>query len=197
MKIGKRLISSLLSIVMVLSLVWTPVYATGKLVVKAESDKGIVHKGDTFTISVKVGGTSEQIGAMQVKLVYDKTKVSFQSGNNGEFGEKFTSQKTVTDQDDGTETYVSGAYAVNDEALNNENESVLFTATFSVLVDEAGNITPELRVEDVYDGSYNSLVVDMVQTDVTIPKPPITSVTASVEKPEAGKALVAAGPKLG
>ena len=171
---------------MVLSLVWTPVYATGKLVVKAESDKGIVHKGDTFTISVKVGGTSEQIGAMQVKLVYDKTKVSFQSGNNGEFGEKFTSQKTVTDQDDGAETYVSGAYAVNDEALNNENESVLFTATFSVLVDEAGNITPELRVEDVYDGDYNSIGVDMVQTTVTITSATSNELPVTIAKPVTG-----------
>ena len=189
MKATKRLMSLFLVLAMLLSTLCIPAFATGSLSVTATSDKETVTKDDTFTITVKVGATAEKIGAMQVRLVYDDTKLEYQSSANGEFGNKFTSLKSVTNEKTSTSTYVDGIYAVNDEALENTSESVLYTATFKVLTDVPGSVAPTLTVESCYDGEYGSFTVNTTQPVVTIPKAPITSVTASVEAPVKGVEL--------
>ena len=159
----KRILAFVLALVLAFSLM-VPAFGAGDIRVTATSDKAQVQKGDTFTITVKVGA-ADDLFAMQVQLKYDNTKLEYVSSTVGALGSKFTSQKTVTNED----TYIDGSFACNDDALKNASESVLYTVTFKVLTDKAGSIAPTLVADDVFDGSYKAFNVSAVQPVVGIP----------------------------
>lgn len=183
----KKTLAFILSLVMVLALL-TPAFAAGNVTVTAVSDKQIVHKNDTFTVTVKVGKADNVLSA-NMKLNYDKAKLEYVSSTVGEFGNKFANQKSVSDQVASTGNYVYGLFANDDEGLNNNSESVLFTVTFKVLTEEAGSVAPVLADVAMGDGDYGYFTVSMVQATVSIPKPAITSVDVNVAAPVKGEAF--------
>ena len=94
MKSMKKILSLFLAMAIMFSTLCIPAYASGsKMVLTAESSVATVEKDDEVTITVKVGASAQAIGAMQVQLVYDDTKLEYVKSENGELGNKFTSQR--------------------------------------------------------------------------------------------------------
>ena len=166
MKTLKRSISLFLVMAIMFTNLYMPIIATGNnMTITATSSADKLNKDETFTITVTVGPTTQAIGAMQIQLEYDPAKIEYQSSANGELGNKFTSQKSVTNEG----TYVDAMYAVNDEAIANEENSVLFTATFKILTAASENVTPTLKVggDIIYDGDYAEIPYTLVDATVT------------------------------
>ena len=174
----KRLLSLVLSLVMVLALL-VPTYAEDNITVTATSDKSTVQKGDTFTITVKVGAATNKIAAIQVQLEYDNTKLKVASIQNGALANKFNGE--VTDE----ETYIDAGLYVNGNAVENSAESTLFTVSFEVLTDKGGSVAPKLVVKKVNDASIPAKQYDVSATQPTVSVPyAVTgvSVTAAGDK---------------
>ena len=183
-KTKKRILSVFLTLAMIITGMSVSAFASDNMTIVAESDKATVYKDDTFTITVKVGATTQAIGAMQIQLVYDETKLEYQSSALGELGNKFTSQKSVTDEHTSTEDYVDGMFVVNDAAIPNSAESVLFNVTFKALKDADESVAPLLRVVDdvIYDGDYNEIPFSLTQATVATAKKPVAVTGITIDE---------------
>ena len=205
MRIMKRILALLLSLTMLMSLLIVPANAADEdVVLKITPDKTSINTATaqdvTYTVSVEVKDSSVKIGGMQFTLdapsgvtvptiYYEgfwtneeqlKTKSQYGVVKSGIFE---TFEYTFP-------THIFIASGTTEDRNLHENAEIM-----KIKVSVAENTTGPLNftaknVEFAkVDGGAEKWTYRIETTPVTITKAPIESVTASVEKPEAGKKL--------
>lgn len=208
----KKLMAMILTLAMVMSLCVAPASAAGSgVAITITSDKASVDTatGDavvTYTVKAKVTDTALKVGSLtitlepsagltladkdedtdsafyyqeNVALKYDKTY-----NKTGIFAAEFSYAPL-------TKTFVAVG-TTNDRNLNSTHgEVVLMTIMGKIAKGTTGSVTLKTTQHSYGEpsGASASVDCDVTPATVTITKAPIASVTASVEKPEAGKKL--------
>ena len=166
MKTIKKYGSFLLAIIMILTQLHAFSYAsTGNdLVITSISNVTQLNKDENFTITVNISPIVLGIGAIQIKMNYDSSKIEYLGSENGELGNKFTFQKSVTNEG----SYIDASYMCDDEVVENSTIGILFTVSFKVVTENFENVAPVLTVDDVlvYDGDYVEIPFTIVNTNV-------------------------------
>lgn len=145
-----------------------------------------VRDGDQIKTTVKIGPHTD-MGAINFTLNYDSSKLTL-SGNPA--GQNFLSGAII-----GTVTPGKITPTWHDiNATSSATEIPILTATFDVVAGQSGSAVFTIDSISITDksGDEESTLPgagSVTTTSVTIPKAPIASVTASVNKPVAGQAL--------
>lgn len=195
----KRILSVLLAFAMIFALMPTALAAPTTYQV-VTVDKTTVQAGETVNVKVTLPNISETAGSFTVSLNFDKTLFEVT---------KFSSVPFLTATDgDGEPAYVSPVKGTKDSS--NENGSLDVNAAYIFNTMEVAGVTvidATLKAKasgtaafsfttfEITKSESGSTVWIVKDTDleappsVTIPKAPITSVTASVDAPVKGQAL--------
>ena len=207
MRIMKRILALLLSLTMLMSLLIVPANAAGEdVVLKITPDKTSINTATaqdvTYTVSVEVKDSSVKIGGIQFTLDAPSGMTIPTTLNADNFQINSSELKLVKDEYDNVtggifdtfgytkDTYTFIAVGTTEDRNLHENAEIM-----KIKVSVAENTTGSLNftaknVEFAkVDGGAEKWTYRIDTTPVTITKAPITSVTASVEKPVAGKAL--------
>ena len=191
----KRILAVILSLMMVFTTLGTVTFAAGGATnVSFTVDKTTAAVGDTITVTLSNGAMT--VESFTCGFTFDLTKLECKSisGPNSSMPKVFylTNNETNFPQ---TATAVSDVSTSNNQGTvgiafagttdTTYKAGVLLTATFEVKATGDAAFT---LYEDT--GGTDRFKSDAIVTKtVSIAKAPISSVTASVEKPEAGKAL--------
>ena len=208
----KRICAGLLAIMMLMSFLTVSAFAATPAGMEVTTDGESIDKlkaGDTVTVKLTLPVMDKLAGA-QIELGFDKSSFEFQ-------------EKTQYDEDLGTDVKVinTGLNKWNPTITDKGNANTTGTVAFNVVGTANRKITTEgfnlLTIEfKVLDGASGSAqfsvnlfnlgyidsehraqpITDVTapsSTTVTIPKAPIASVTASVNKPVAGQPLATTG----
>ena len=184
----KRIISLIMVLVMMLTFIPTTVFAAEPyappLKISAE------YAGGKVTVTVKADAYSSCMGA-QVDFNFPDDKLSATKEDivcSGVLEGATINVKNTTP----TGKAISAAWA-GSSARQSDAEETILTVTFSVIDGQTGDCNFEIikyTFTDGIEGEIETLPAGSIgTTTVTIPKAPISSVTASVEKPVAGQAL--------
>lgn len=207
----KRILALLLSLTMLMSLLIVPANAAGEdVVLKITPDKTSINTATaqdvTYTISIEVKDSSVKIGGIQFTLDAPSGMTIPTTLNADNFQINSSELKLVKDEYDNVtggifdtfgytkDTYTFIAVGTTEDRNLHENAEIM-----KIKVSVAENTTGSLNftaknVEFAkVDGGAEKWTYRIDTTPVTITKAPISSVTASVENPEAGKALDFAG----
>ena len=172
---------------MVLAFIPTTVFAVEKYAppLKISAD----YADGKITVTVKAEAYSNCMGA-QVDFSFPTDKLSVTEENivcSGVLESATKNVKTIP-----TGKAISAAWD-DSSPRQSDTEETLMTVTFSVIDGQTGVCNFEIIKYTFTDGDEGEIQVlpagSIGTTSVTIPKAPITSVTASVKKPEAGKKL--------
>ena len=214
----KKLMAIILTLAMVMSLCVVPASAAGSgVAITITPDKSSVDTatGDavvTYTVKAKVTDPNLKVGAMTIildpgtglKLAEETKKKNpdfYYQANAAkyQYNEETNDTgifETVFNYAPKTKTFVASG-TTNDRNLNSTHgEIVLMTIMGKIAKGTTGSVTLEASTANYGDpsGEASSIVnCDVPPATVTITKAPISSVTASVEKPVAGQALDFAG----
>lgn len=203
----KRILALLLSLTMLMSLLIVPANAAGEdVVLKITPDKTSINTATaqdvTYTVSVEVKDSSVKIGGIQFTLDAPSGMTIPTTLNADNFQINSSELKLVKDEYDNVtggifdtfgytkDTYTFIAVGTTEDRNLHENAEIM-----KIKVSVAENTTGSLNftaknVEFAkVDGGAEKWTYRIDTTPVTITKAPITSVTASVEKPVTGKAL--------
>ena len=184
----KRIISSIMVLVMMLTFIPTTVFAADTyappLKISAEYADGKV------TVTVKADAYSGCMGA-QVDFNFPDDKLSATKEDivcSGVLEGATTNVKNTTP----TGKAISAAWA-GSSARQSDAEETILTVTFSVIDGQTGDCNFEIikyTFTDGIEGEIETLPAGSIGTaSVTIPKAPITSVTAKVDAPQKGVEL--------
>ena len=210
----KKLMAMILTLAMVMSLCVVPASAAGSgVTITITPDKSSVDTatGDavvTYTVKAKVTDPNLKVGAMTIildpgtglKLAEETKKKNpdfYYQANAAkyQYNEETNDTgifETVFNYAPKTKTFVASG-TTNDRNLNSTHgEIVLMTIMGKIAKGTTGSVTLGASTANYGDpsGEASSIVnCDVPPATVTITKAPITSVSASVEKPVAGKAL--------
>ena len=212
----KKLMAIILTIAIVMSLCVVPASAAGSgVTITITPDKESVDTttGDavvTYTVKAKVTDPHLKVGSLTITLDPGAglTLAEKMKKDDSVFFYQTTSKQYKYDEETGTgifdvkfnyapltKTFVA-AGTTNDRNLNSTHgEIVLMTIMGKIAQGTTGSVTLNTSQHSYGEPSGSTASVDCVVTPatVTILKAPISSVTASVEKPVAGKALDFAG----
>ena len=202
----KRILAVILSLMMVFTTLGTVTFAAGGSPnVSFTVDKTTAAVGDTITVTVS--NKAMTVSSFTCGFKFDKDNLECKSvvgpiSSSPSFFcltpvtpsnpySPVTEVKAVSTPVEANDPVKGGAvgFAHTDTDLSGVpyKESTLFTATFEVKSVGSGSFDFVLYESSSGTDNYNS---DSIETKtVTISKAPISSVTASVKKPEAGKAL--------
>lgn len=210
----KKLMAIILTLAMVMSLCVVPASAAGSgVAITITPDKSSVDTatGDavvTYTVKAKVTDPNLKVGAMTIildpgtglKLAEETKKKNpdfYYQANAAkyQYNEETNDTgifETVFNYAPKTKTFVASG-TTNDRNLNSTHgEIVLMTIMGKIAKGTTGSVTLGASTANYGDpsGEASSIVnCDVPPATVTITKAPIASVTASVEKPVAGKSL--------
>ena len=184
----KRIISSIMVLVMMLTFIPTTVFAADTyappLKISAEYADGKV------TVTVKADAYSGCMGA-QVDFNFPDDKLSATKEDivcSGVLEGATTNVKNTTP----TGKAISAAWA-GSSARQSDAEETILTVTFSVIDGQTGDCNFEIikyTFTDGIEGEIETLPAGSIGTaSVTIPKAPITSLTAKVDAPQKGVEL--------
>ena len=184
----KRIISSIMVLVMMLTFIPTTVFAADTyappLKISAEYADGKV------TVTVKADAYSSCMGA-QVDFNFPDDKLSATKEDivcSGVLEGATINVKNTTP----TGKAISAAWA-GSSARQSDAEETILTVTFSVIDGQTGDCNFEIikyTFTDGIEGEIETLPAGSIGTaSVTIPKAPITSVTAKVDAPQKGVEL--------
>lgn len=210
----KKLMAIILTLAMVMSLCVVPASAAGSgvtITITPDRDKVDTTTEDaivTYTVKAKVTDPNLKVGAMTIILdpgtgltLAEETKKKnpnfYYQANAAkyQYNEETNDTgifETVFNYAPKTKTFVASG-TTNDRNLNSTHgEIVLMTIMGKIAKGTTGSVTLGASTANYGDpsGEASSIVnCDVPPATVTITKAPIDSVTASVEKPEAGKEL--------
>ena len=196
----KRILSLFLVLSLLGSLLCVPAMAAENATLNVTGAESGVKAGDTVTATVTVPAV-QQIASGFVKLLFDKSKleatnIDAPSTFSG-YGTTVSSLKAANNNG-----FVSISIGNAATSLFDMEGPLTISVTFNVRSTAATGTATDIIKVDIADGYYfEDLNADAVTApafisstfSTTILKAPISSVTASVEKPEAGKALDFAG----
>ena len=179
----KRIISSLLAILIVITMMPMSVMALGEITMSATpADMNTLHVGDKVTISVLLPELTTP--KLQFDLVFDTDK--FQYNNDVDISNVSAklpvAQAQITTEDSSKLRLVATGIG----PAKFESGTTAMTASFTVK-ESYGHTSTAFKL-DALKGTTDASLSTVALT-ATILKAPISSVTASVKKPEAGKAL--------
>ena len=195
----KRILSVLLAFAMIFALMPTALAAPTTYQV-VTVDKTTVQAGETVNVKVTLPNISETAGSFTVSLNFDKTLFEVT---------KFSSVPFLTATDgDGEPAYVSPVKGTKDSS--NENGSLDVNAAYIFNTMEVAGVTvidATLKAKATGTAAFSFTTFEITKSEsgstvwivkdtdleappsVTIPKAPITSVTASVDAPVKGQPL--------
>ena len=195
----KRILSVLLAFAMIFALMPTALAAPTTYQV-VTVDKTTVQAGETVNVKVTLPNISETAGSFTVSLNFDKTLFEVT---------KFSSVPFLTATDgDGEPAYVSPVKGTKDSS--NENGSLDVNAAYIFNTMEVAGVTvidATLKAKATGTAAFSFTTFEITKSEsgstvwivkdtdleappsVTIPKSPITSVTASVDAPVKGQPL--------
>lgn len=188
----KRILSLLCVLCLMLTMLPTSAFAAGydapTLSIEASYDSA----SSKVTAKVILGACSD-LGAFDFHMKYDLDKLAVESivGN-----EEFGSEDYTTISDNTATTKDIGLTFVKSSGMTVTGTKLVFTATFSVKPGQTGDA--QFAFDDYYtnfshkngeDTASTPAAGSVTTTTVTIPKAPITSVTASVDAPVKGQPL--------
>ena len=167
------------------------VFAATKFTLTVSSEKANPKPGDTVEFAVTVDAIDSASDFGGFEFVLDIPAGLTYVSNSGGIVEGFKTTSGATAECSFTEISKKVIVAAEDGFTNLSGLKVV-TFSCSVDSDTIGEKIVKLRDVQVTDKSFNTLEdsqISVISATVTIPKAPIDSVTASVKKPEAGKAL--------
>ena len=188
----KRILSLLCVLCLLLTMLPTSAFAAGydapTLSIEASYDSA----SNKVTAKVILGACSD-LGGLDFHMKYDLDKLAVESivGN-----EEFGSEDYTTISDNTATTKDIGLSFVKTSGMTVTGTKLVFTATFSVKPGQTGDA--QFSFDDYYtnfahkngdDAASTPAAGSVTTTTVTIPKAPISSVTASVDAPVKGKEL--------
>ena len=188
----KRILSLLCVFCLMLTMLPTSAFAAGydapTLSIEASYDSA----SNKVTAKVILGACSD-LGGLDFHMKYDLDKLAVESivGN-----EEFGSEDYTTISDNTATTKDIGLSFIKSSGMTVTGTKLVFTATFSVKPGQTGDA--QFAFDDYYtnfahkngdDTASIPAAGSVTTTTVTIPKAPITTVTASVNTPVAGAAL--------
>ena len=195
----KRILSVLLAFAMIFALMPTALAAPTTYQV-VTVDKTTVQAGETVNVKVTLPNISETAGSFTVSLNFDKTLFEVT---------KFSSVPFLTATDgDGEPAYVSPVKGTKDSS--NENGSLDVNAAYIFNTMEVAGVTvidATLKAKATGTAAFSFTTFEITKSEsgstvwivkdtdleappsVTIPKSPITTVTASVDAPVKGQPL--------
>lgn len=188
----KRILSLLCVLCLMLTMLPTSAFAAGydapTLSIEASYDSA----SSKVTAKVILGACSD-LGALDFHMKYDLDKLAVESivGN-----EEFGSEDYTTISDNTATTKDIGLTFVKSSGMTVTGTKLVFTATFSVKPGQTGDA--QFAFDDYYtnfshkngeDTASTPAAGSVTTTTVTIPKAPITTVTASVDAPVKGQPL--------
>lgn len=204
----KRICAGLLAIMMLMSFLTVSAFAATPAGMEVTTDGESIDKlkaGDTVTVKLTLP-VMEKLAGVQIELGFDKSSFEFQEKT--QYDEELGTDvkvintglnkwnPTITDKGNANTTGIVAFNAVGttNRKITTEGFNLLTiefkvldgasgSAQFSVNLFNLGYIDSEHSAQPITDVTAPS------STTVTITKAPIASVTASVEKPEAGKKL--------
>ena len=182
----KRILSLLCVLCLMLTMLPTSAFAAGydapTLSIEASYDSA----SSKVTAKVILGACSD-LGALDFHMKYDLDKLAVESivGN-----EEFGSEDYTTISDNTATTKDIGLTFVKSSGMTVTGTKLVFTATFSVKPGQTGDA--QFAFDEYYtnfshkngeDTASTPAAGSVTTTTVTIPKAPITTVTASVDDP--------------
>ena len=188
----KRILSLLCVLCLLLTMLPTSAFAAGydapTLSIEASYDSA----SNKVTAKVILGACSD-LGGLDFHMKYDLDKLAVESivGN-----EEFGSEDYTTISDNTATTKDIELSFVKTSGMTVTGTKLVFTATFSVKPGQTGDA--QFSFDDYYtnfahkngdDAASTPAAGSVTTTTVTIPKAPISSVTASVDAPVKGKEL--------
>ena len=188
----KRILSLLCVFCLMLTMLPISAFAAGydapTLSIEASYDSA----SNKVTAKVILGACSD-LGGLDFHMKYDLDKLAVESivGN-----EEFGSEDYTTISDNTATTKDIGLSFIKSSGMTVTGTKLVFTATFSVKPGQTGDA--QFAFDDYYtnfahkngdDTASIPAAGSVTTTTVTIPKAPITTVTASVNTPVAGAAL--------
>ena len=202
----KRICAALLAIMMLMSFLTVSAFAATPAGMEVTTDGESIDKlkaGDTITVKFTLPKMDKIQGA-EVHLNFDYNKLEYKPDIDSDgdviFATDFNTAKwslaitkAATANTDGKIQYV--AHSNNAKNISVPDNFNLLTVKFLVRDGASGSVTfsvPLFNLAYIDDTSYPQPITDVTAPSpktVTISKAPISSVTASVEKPVAGKAL--------
>lgn len=202
----KRICAALLAIMMLMSFLTVSAFAATPAGMEVTTDGESIDKlkaGDTITVKFTLPKMDNIQGA-EVHLNFDYNKLEYKPDIDSDgdviFATGFDTAKwslaiteAATANTDGKIQYV--AYSNNKKNISIPDNFNLLTVKFLVRDGASGSATfsvPRFNLAYIDDTSHPQPITDVTAPSpktVTISKAPISSVTASVEKPVAGKAL--------
>ena len=208
----KKLMAIILTLAMVMSLCVVPASAAGSgvtITITPDQSKVDTTTGDavvTYTVKAKVTDPNLKVGSLTITLdpsagltLADQKKDANPSFYYEENMELFYLPPILTSgifdtkvqYAPLTKTFVAIGTTSTRNLNNSSGEVVLMTIMGKIAQGTTGSVTLKTTQHSYGEpgGSSASVDCDVTPATVTISKAPISSVTASVEKPEAGKAL--------
>ena len=182
----KRLLSVFLTLMMLLTLVPTTALAAGAMTVDVEPPAGrtlsTLQEGDVVKVTVRLPQVAST-QTLQFDLNFDDTYFSY----NGDGAAPDIIAKLNIGKVDISGSNIVRIVATGLTAASFDAGTVAMQASFTVKADVAGS-TKTFGLSGLKIGDP-SVTLPTGQVDVTIPKAPITTVTASVDAPVKGQPL--------
>ena len=188
----KRILSLLCVLCLLLTMLPTSAFAAGYDAPTLSIEASYDIASNKVTAKVILGACSD-LGGLDFHMKYDLDKLAVESivGN-----EEFGSEDYTTISDNTATTKDIGLSFVKTSGMTVTGTKLVFTATFSVKPGQTGDA--QFSFDDYYtnfahkngdDTASTPAAGSVTTTTVTIPKAPISSVTAKVDAPQKGKAL--------
>ena len=188
----KRILSLLCVFCLMLTMLPTSAFAAGYDAPTLSIEASYDIASNKVTAKVILGACSD-LGGLDFHMKYDLDKLAVESivGN-----EEFGSEDYTTISDNTATTKDIGLSFVKTSGMTVTGTKLVFTATFSVKPGQTGDA--QFSFDDYYtnfahkngdDTASTPAAGSVTTTTVTIPKAPISSVTASVDAPVKGQAL--------
>ena len=196
----KRILSVLLVFAMIFTLMPTALAAPTTLYQVVTVDKTTVQAGETVNVKVTLPNITEKAGTFTVNLKFDTTLFEVVSR---------VAPPKISATDEGYGSQDDVKIFANTAAIANTSGELTANASYTYNTMEVAGVTvidatlkakasgsaafsfTTFEITKSEGGTVNLVQISDLETppSVTIPKAPITTVTASVKKPEAGKAL--------
>ena len=179
----KKIISSFLAVLIVIMMVPMSVMAMGEITMSAApTNMNALHVGDKVTIKVLLPEVTTP--KLQFDLVFDTDKFQYNDDVDiSNVSAKLSIAKAQITTEDSSKLRL---VATGMDPVKFESGTTAMTASFTVK-ESYGTVATAFRLDNLKGTTDVSL--STVPLSATILKAPIASVSASVEKPEAGKKL--------
>lgn len=188
----KRILSLLCVLCLMLTMLPTSAFAAGYDAPTLSIDASYLAETNQVKMSVKIGAYTD-LGALDFHVKYDKEKLKVNGTPTK--GGLLTANSTVSDNNSWNPATIGVVWADENGSTTTTTTEIL-TVIFDVIEGKTGAVDfsfDEAKYNFCDKSGDNSTDApgagSVTSANATIPKAPISSVTASVETPEAGKKL--------